>query len=55
MNSLTVHLVALAHHQNLLQEAELARRAHLARPTPDRPTPPVIVQLPVSGTLCPTC
>lgn len=55
MNPLTLQLVALAHHQDLLRDAELARRAHLARPTPDRPTPPVIVQLPVSGTPCLTC
>ena len=53
MNPLTVRLVA--HHQALLQDAEQARRAHLAHPTPDRPAPPVIVQLPVSGTPCPTC
>ncbi|WP_174369110.1 hypothetical protein [Deinococcus sp. JMULE3] len=55
MNPLTLHLVALTHHQDLLREAEMARRALLAHPAPGRPTPPVIVQLPVSGTPCPTC
>lgn len=55
MNPLTLHFVALAHHQDLLRGAEQARRALLARPLPDRPTPPVIVQLPVSNVACLTC
>lgn len=55
MNPLTLQFVALAHHQGPLRDAEQVRRALLARPAPDRPTPPVIVQLPVSSTPCLTC
>ncbi|WP_155300355.1 MULTISPECIES: hypothetical protein [Deinococcus] len=45
MNPLTLQLVALTHYQNLLRDAEQARRALLARLAPDRPTPPFIVHL----------
>ena len=55
MNPLTLQPVALTHHQDLLRDAEQARRTLLARPTPDHPTLPVIVQLPVSGRPCLTC
>lgn len=56
MNLVTFHQIALMHHQDLLRSAEQQRAAHLAQQgRPNSPTPPVVIQLPVIQTPCPTC